>query len=228
MPENETILINKLSMLIENTAVLVDRIANQSSAVLTTTLWVAGGVVAAALIAREVKISEFRQIWINELRADIAAYISKADKWMDFYISFNAEQDQGKKRVMADGLDKIKYGCFQVLRRIEMRFKPDDARGNALIQSLRDLLDPAKSSVLLVSKSEWGGLADSATAQARSLLKEEWEVTKNPLKKILRSLNKKSGHEASMQIKKLLSVVNPVDRIKEVRENWFPWIVSQR
>lgn len=28
-----------------------------------------------------------------------------------------------------------------------------------------------------------------------------------------------------MQIKKLLTVVNPVERIKEVRENWFPWIV---
>jgi hypothetical protein len=56
-------------------------------------------------------------------------------------------------------------------------------------------------------------------------LKEEWEVTKNPLKKFLRSLSKKSDHEASMQIKKLLTVVNPVERIKAVRENWFPWIV---
>jgi hypothetical protein len=189
---------------------------------------VAGGVVAAALIAKEVKISEFRQVWINELRADIAAYmayICKADKWINSYIAFNTAQDQEKKRVMANGLDKIKYGCFQVLRRIEMRFKPDDERGNALIQNLRDLLDPAKSSVLPASKSKWVDLADSATAQARALLKEEWEVTKNPLKKFLRSLSKKSDHEASMQIKKLLTVVNPVERIKAVRENWFPWIV---
>lgn len=225
MSENETILVNKLSTLIEKTTALVDHITNQSGAGLTTTLWVAGGVVAAALIAKEVKISEFRQVWINELRADIAAYISKADKWMDSYISINEEQDQEKKRVMADGLDKIKYDCFQVLRRIEMRFKPDDERGNDLIQSLRDLLDPAKSSVLTASKSDWVDLADSATAQARTLLKEEWEVTKNPLKKFLRSLSKKSHHEASMQIKKLLTVVNPVERIKDVRENWFPWIV---
>jgi len=28
-----------------------------------------------------------------------------------------------------------------------------------------------------------------------------------------------------MQIKKLLTALNPVERIKEVRENWFPWIV---
>lgn len=28
-----------------------------------------------------------------------------------------------------------------------------------------------------------------------------------------------------MQIKKLLTALNPIERIKEVRENWFPWIV---
>lgn len=191
MSENETILINKLSTLIEKTTALVDHITDQSSAGLTTTLWVAVGVVAAALIAREVKISEFRQAWINELRADIAAYISRADKWMDCYIDLNAEHDQEKKRVMSEGLGKIKYSCFQILRRIEMRFKPDDEKGNALIQSLRYLLDPAKACVLPASKSTWANLADSATAQARELLKEEWEVTKNPLKKALRSLRKK-------------------------------------
>ena len=67
-----------------------------------------------------------------------------------------------------------------------MRFKPDDARGNALIQSLRDLLDPGKTSALQASKSEWTRLADSAVAQSRTLLKEEWEVTKNPFRKALR------------------------------------------
>ncbi len=28
-----------------------------------------------------------------------------------------------------------------------------------------------------------------------------------------------------MQSKKFLTALNPVERIKEVRENWFPWIV---
>jgi hypothetical protein len=28
-----------------------------------------------------------------------------------------------------------------------------------------------------------------------------------------------------MQIKKILTALNPIARIKEVRENWFPWIV---
>lgn len=191
MTEHETILMEKLTALIEKTSALVDRIANQSDIGLTTTLWVAGGVIAAALIAREVKISEFRQAWIIELRADIAAYMSKADKWMDVYVVFNAEDDQEKKRVQVEPLNKIKYACFQTLYRIEMRFKPNDVKGNALIKSLRDLLDPAKTSALQASKSEWTKLANLAVDQARALLKEEWEVTKNPLKKVFLSWRSK-------------------------------------
>ena len=28
-----------------------------------------------------------------------------------------------------------------------------------------------------------------------------------------------------MQIKKILTAINPIERIKEIRENWFPWVV---
>jgi hypothetical protein len=193
MSESETLLVDKLSTLAEKSSALIDRITNQSGAGLTTTLWVACGVIAAALIAREVKISEFRQVWINELRTDIATYISKAENWIDAYISFNAEENQEKKQSMAKALDKIKYSCLQVLRRIEMRFKPDDKNGNALIEILRDLLDPSKTSITAAYKYNWMSLANSATAQARALLKEEWEVTKNPIRKFFRSLRTRSA-----------------------------------
>lgn len=185
MSEHEGIFLDKLSVLEERISILVDQVANRSD-IWTTTLWVAGGAVAAALITRGVKISEFRQTWINELRNDIAAYLSRADEWMECYISFNAEDDQEKKLALVDPLNEVKYDCFKILRRIEMRFKPDDARGNNLIQSLRDLLDPVKTSALQTSKTAWIRLADSAVAQSRALLKEEWEVTKNPFRKVFR------------------------------------------
>ncbi|QEE26247.1 hypothetical protein CS053_00255 [Rhodanobacter glycinis] len=152
---------------------------------MTPTIWAAVGAVgaalAAALIARSVKISEFRQAWINELRADISEFISKSHEWIDLYLNFNAENNNEKKAALAPALDRIKYDALHVLRRIELRFKPDDLEGNVLLLTLRDLLNPAK----LTPDSQypsWRRLADDTTVKARHLLKEEWEVTKNPFR----------------------------------------------
>ncbi|AYP22404.1 hypothetical protein [Pantoea agglomerans] len=64
---------------------------------LTATLWVALGVIGAALITRGLKISEFRQLWIDERRNDISEYISKAHEWIDIYLAFNKETTLEKK-----------------------------------------------------------------------------------------------------------------------------------
>jgi len=151
---------------------------------MTATLWIALSAIAAALIARGVKISEFRQSWIDGLRADISEYVSKAHEWIEFYLEFNEELEQKKKAEMAKELNRIKYDSFHVLRRIELRFKPDDDNANTLLGELRDLLNPGKLPPEN-SHSEWTRLADGAVANARSLLKEEWETTKNPLRKLL-------------------------------------------
>ena len=103
-----TNIIDKASILIEKTSMLMDKMATDNGTGLNTTLWVAGGVIVAALITREVKISEFRQAWINDLREDIAQYISKADEWMDIYLSHNIEDSQDKKAISAEKLDKLK------------------------------------------------------------------------------------------------------------------------
>lgn len=152
----------------------------------TATLWIALGAIAAALIAREVKISEFRQAWIDGIRADISQYISKAHEWIDLYLCFNAQDSQEKRREMEPQLERLKYESLHILRRIELRFKPGDEPADALVKSLKGLLDPQKVPPPS-AEYKWNELADSTVADARSLLKEEWEITKNPLRK-LRSL----------------------------------------
>lgn len=151
---------------------------------MTTTLWIALGAIAAALIARGVKISEFRQAWIEGLRRDISKYVSKAHEWIDLYLQINPELDQNKKRSLVQQLDRVKYESFRILRRIELRFKPDDESGNQLVGLLKDLLDPDKLNEPN-QQSQWTQLADSAVRHARVLLKEEWEITKNPFRKLL-------------------------------------------
>lgn len=151
-----------------------------------TSIWViAAGTLAAvlaALMARQLKVSEFRQAWIDGVRADISEFISKAHEWIDLYMDFNKETDQSKKHEMAPNLHRIKYDSFHVLHRVELRFKPNDEYANALLADLRDLLNPGK---LMPNQeySSWRGMADRAVMDARILLKEEWETTKNPFRR---------------------------------------------
>lgn len=157
--------------------------------IMTATVWIGLGAIIAALIAafiaRELKISEFRQAWIEGLREDISSYVTEANKWMDKYLEFNAEQSQQLKREMAPILDSSKYAAFHVLRRIELRFKPDDTEANSLLLNLRDLLNPAKIPPPS-QEAQWVRMADSVVRQSRVLLKEEWEVTKNRIWKLLK------------------------------------------
>ncbi|QHP92470.1 hypothetical protein EXE55_05310 [Burkholderia glumae] len=150
---------------------------------LTATLWVALGAVVAALITREVKISEFRQAWINGLRDDLSEYIRKAHEWIDLYLIYNDEEDQKNKANMASSLDRVKYDALHLLSRISLRFKPNDEAANKLLDSLGNLLDPAK--LHPDNKySSWRSLSEAVIYQTRFLLKEEWETTKNPLRKL--------------------------------------------
>ncbi len=148
---------------------------------MTATLWITIGAILAALIARGVKISEFRQDWINGIRVDISEFISKAHEWIDLYLVYNAETDQKIKAELAQKLDRIKYDSFHVLRRIELRFKPNDSEANSLLSELRDLLDPARLTPN-AQYASWRKMADAVVLKARTLLKEEWETTKNPFR----------------------------------------------
>lgn len=136
-----------------------------------------------ALMARQLKISEFRQGWIDGIRKDISEFMTKAHEWIDLYLEFNAETDQKKKIDQAQKLDRIKYEAFHVLWRIKLSFKPDDQDANILISDLENLLNPGK----LAPENKyscWRTLADSAVHKSRILLKEEWEATKNPFRKL--------------------------------------------
>ncbi|MEY8199117.1 MAG: hypothetical protein RPS47_07745 [Colwellia sp.] len=150
------------------------------------TLWIAFGTIFAAFVIRGVKISEFRQAWINELRSDIAEYTSKTHEWMDLYLDFNRENSQITKAEIEPKLNRIKYDALHILDRITLRFSPEDTDADIVLEKLVDLLDPSR----LDSKNQytsWRKLSDEAISKARALLKEEWEDTKNPLRKKYRS-----------------------------------------
>ena len=111
-------------------------------------------------LAVELKLAEFRQLWINELRADLAMYFSET-----FNIQDRPLHDDALRNVIALG------------SRITMRMNPADPDYAALQQALSDVLpssDDQKSS---------GGI-QSVTKIGQLILKREWKRLKDDLRRI--------------------------------------------
>jgi hypothetical protein len=142
--------------------------------------------VISGWFARQAKISEFRQDWINDLRKDTADYIGAAYFWFRKYEELQ-ELQQNSERLALERKDLLPLlnAARVTLWRIRMRINP---RANSptrkedddFLKSLDDLLNPGK---LVPPQLEawWFRLADSAVEQAREILKREWDVTKRLL-----------------------------------------------
>jgi len=129
---------------------------------------------AAILVAwfgRLLKISEFRQAWINDLRKDVADYLGVTERWFNAHMK--GEEDW-KLFSMGNEASVILY-------RIKMRINPHDnmhkKSDGEFIAALEKLQYPN-----LAPKEQletyWRSAADEAVQKARELLKREWEITK--------------------------------------------------
>jgi hypothetical protein len=149
--------------------------------VLSFAIWsgvaIALGAIVAAWLTRRTKISEFRQEWINELRADIAAYIGAADRWMTARNELNDAPASEERQRLAPDANKLSNEARIILHRIELRINPRknkfEEADKEFLTSLWKLLDPSA-----LAGTSWRTLADNSVRLGRELLKREWEVTK--------------------------------------------------
>jgi hypothetical protein len=140
----------------------------------------------SGLFARNVKISKFRQTWINELRKDVADYIGAAHRWIRKYEQINhLEQNPDRLELERKELLPISNEARVILWRIRLRINPrqdnpDKKQDDAFLKCLDDLLNPGKIPPPNLEAS-WLVLANGAVEKAREILKREWEVTKRLL-----------------------------------------------
>ncbi len=131
---------------------------------------------SAAWISRSVKISEFRQKWIDELRGDIAAYIGLAEKWYRKWDEINFLPSEEKEKRERNEAFPISNDAMVILWRIKLRINSEQnehkQQDEEFLQSLDDLLNPGKA------VHSWRELAKVAVEKSRKLLKREWEVAK--------------------------------------------------
>ena len=150
-------------------------------ATIIATMIAAAAAITAAWISRSIKISEFRQAWIDGLRNDVSKYVGVAEKWFRKWEEINPLLSEKKQKREREELFPIANDARVILQRIKLRFNPEDnsykTEDDEFLQSLDDLINPGK----VTAGNEWSSwqeLADEAVEKARKILKREWEVTK--------------------------------------------------
>ena len=142
-----------------------------------------GAAIVAGWISHRTKISEFRQLWIDGLRRDIADFTGTAQRWSRLYNHTNPD------RTIEDAfkLNEISSNAWVIFRRIQLRLNPRDNQykkdDDAFLVSLKELLNPAKlGPEPQNTEFYWDQLADNVIEKGREILKREWEVTKRPIR----------------------------------------------
>ncbi|WPN21777.1 hypothetical protein [Pseudomonas marginalis] len=141
---------------------------------------IAGGIAYAGFIStKESKVSEFRQNWINELREEIATYVSRVDALIEHVTKANTGMSFSLQKRMSVKLDhselysEMLKSRISILLRINNKEKaPQDFQRNEAFLNLVESI---------YQKFEGGKFPDvysdieSLTGVSRSLLKHEWD-----------------------------------------------------
>jgi hypothetical protein len=138
---------------------------------------IAGLVVfVSTVLSKEQKTSEFRQVWIDELRKDVAQYVSGTIEFSALYTL--------KKKAQVGELDFLveNFDAIRELQSIEYRiiFRLNPLKHASLIGKIKGLRQSMISlySQSLTSNTLEAVLTDAITDDCKLILKNEWERVK--------------------------------------------------
>lgn len=179
------------SVVIENVHMVLGKAAAASSGGLsplwTSVLWTAGAAIIAALVAallaRSLKISEFRQAWINSLRDDSAELIGLLGDAHEAGTrasgEFAATGGEIWKTEFAPAVAKARTLQSRIRLRINPKPNKNSEADGRFLAALNHLVDGCIDRSSLCS--DFQTRMESFEAEARSLLKREWQITKRGL-----------------------------------------------
>jgi hypothetical protein len=122
-------------------------------------------------LSRRLKVSEFRQAWINSLREDIASYLGVTQRWFQ---AAKMEEVPGKLFAMGNEASVILY-------RIKMRINPNENKHKREDDEFIAALEKIQTTGGIPDvrlETHWATAAAEITWLARKMLKREWETTK--------------------------------------------------
>ena len=129
----------------------------------------------AGRLARQTKISEFRQQWINDQRLDITDYLVVVKRHQQSYDDPAISDDAAPQDRLRPTREKAECIYYRIKLRINPRSNPHKGEDDRFIRALDRLLG---STALPNRHPEFAVLFNDAVAEAQEFLKREWEVTK--------------------------------------------------
>ena len=129
------------------------------------------------IITKEQKTSEFRQKWIDEIRADIASLMGNlsqySTKWL---ILKDKENKESRENFLDDNISLINE-IHVLFYRIELRLNPE--KDEDLIEVLNKIDLMIKSPNKMNQDSLFENLTEKLRLQSHEMLKTEWERVKS-------------------------------------------------
>jgi uncharacterized membrane-anchored protein YhcB (DUF1043 family) len=127
--------------------------------------------IVAGRLSRRLKVSEFRQAWINSLREDIANYLGVTQRW---FHAAKMKEEQGKLFAIGNEASVILYRIKMRINPNENRHKTEDDEFIAALEKIQNTGSIPDTQL----EEHWATAAAEITLLARKLLKREWDITK--------------------------------------------------
>ncbi|MGX1259354.1 hypothetical protein [Sinorhizobium fredii] len=121
------------------------------------------------IVAKEQKISDFRQSWIDSLRIEITNYLTNINAISDALNVVYANQAEKVK-----ALSQLYSNLNQAHFMITLRLNPDEKYSSEVLSCMRDFTELAGDEVSLTDLSIRKELEGRFLIAAKNLLKNEW------------------------------------------------------
>jgi hypothetical protein len=135
-------------------------------------------------LTKELKTSEFRQAWINDLREDLSVFFAcarafaRATEEQHKYGESNSEENAFK--ISSEKVSDIRYQVAEVYSRIMLRLNHEELEHEELLRLMKVAI--SKQNEALANKSdsiETMKAIGVATDYSRPLIKKEWDRVKS-------------------------------------------------
>ena len=135
-------------------------------------------------LTKELKTSEFRQAWINDLREDLSVFFACARAFArateEQHRFSETKASENAFKISAEKVSDIRYQVAEVYSRIMLRLNNEEVEHEELLRLMKVAISKQNEALATKSDSaETMKAIEAATDYSRPLIKKEWDRVKS-------------------------------------------------